>query len=52
MGENGSGFTNEHSPQGEAFSGDLLDQKSKSQLFPRGGGVGGGTWLHMTRALH
>ena len=35
-----SGFTNEQSPQGRAFSGDLLDQKSKSPLFPvvRGGG--------------
>ena len=58
-GEN-SGFTNEQSPQGEAFSRDLLDQKSKSLLFPRcvcvcvgggGGGGGGGSWLHMTTAL-
>ena len=32
-----SGFTNEQSPQGRAFSGDLLDQKSKSPLFPRAG---------------
>ena len=27
-GENNSGFTNEQSPQGGAFSRDLLDQKS------------------------
>ena len=33
-GENSSNFTNEQSPQGRAFSGDLLDQKSKSLLFP------------------
>ena len=26
MGENSSGFTNQHFPQGGAFSGDLLDQ--------------------------
>ena len=34
MRENSSGFTNEQSPQGGAFSRDLLDQKSKSPLFP------------------
>ena len=34
----GSGFTNEQSPQDGAFSGDLLDQKSKSPLFPGDGG--------------
>ena len=34
MGENSSGFTNEQSPQGGAFSRDFLDQKSKSPLFP------------------
>ena len=49
-GENSSGFTNEQSPQGGAFSRDLLDQKSKSLLFP-GGGVGRGTWLQIIRAL-
>ena len=42
--ENSSGFTNEHAPQGGAFSGDLLDQKSKSPLFPELGGP----WLQMT----
>ena len=47
-GENSGGFTNEQSPQGGAFSRDLLDQKSKSPLFSgRGGGGGGegGPWL-------
>ena len=39
MGENSSGFTNEQSPQGGAFSRDLLDQKSKSPLFPGPGGA-------------
>ena len=34
-----SGFTNQQSPQGRAFSGDLLDQKSKSPLFPGAGGA-------------
>ena len=45
------------SRQGGAFSGDLLDQKSKSSLFPGvcvcgggGGGGGGGAWLQMTSA--
>ena len=38
MGENSSGFTNEQSLGGGTFSRDLLDQKSKSPLFP--GGVG------------
>ena len=47
MWENSSGFTNEQSPQGGAFSRDLLDQKSKSPLF-RGPG---GPWLQMTGAL-
>ena len=37
MGENSSGFTNK-SLQDGAFSGDLLDQKFKSPLFPEGGG--------------
>ena len=32
------GFTNCLSPQREAFSRDLLDEKSKSPLFPRAGG--------------
>ena len=41
-----SGFTNEHSPQGWAFNGDLLDKKSKSPLFPGAGGM----WLQMTSA--
>ena len=41
MGENSSGFTNEQFPQGGAFSRDLLDQKSKSPLFPGPGGGGG-----------
>ena len=36
--ENNSGFTNEQSLQGGAFSGALLDQKSKSPLFPGPGG--------------
>ena len=40
QGENSSGFTKEQSPQGGAFSGHLLDQKSKSPLFP-------GDWLQM-----
>ena len=42
-GENSSGFTNEQSLQGGAFrGGGLLDQKSTSLLFSRGGvGVGG-----------
>ena len=31
-------FTNEQSPLGGAFSGDLLDKKSKSPLFPGPGG--------------
>ena len=48
-GENSSGFTNEQSPQGGAFSRNLLDQKSKSPLFPGPGG-GGGAWLQMTSA--
>ena len=39
MGGNSSGFINEQSPEGWAFSGDLLDQKSKSLLFPVGGGA-------------
>ena len=38
-GLNSRGFTNEHSPRGGAFSGDLLDQKSKSRLFPGAGAV-------------
>ena len=38
-GENSSCFTNEQSPQGGAFSRDLLDQKSKSPLFPGAGGL-------------
>ena len=46
MGVNSSGFTNEQSPLGGAFNRDLLDQKSKSLLFPGcvcvGGGGGGG----------
>ena len=46
-GKNSSGFTNMLSPQGGAFSGDLLDQKSKSPLFPGPGGL----WLQMTSAL-
>ena len=33
-----SGVTNEQSPQDRAFTGDLLDRKSKSPLFPRDGG--------------
>ena len=49
MGENSSGFTNEQSPQGGAFNRDLLDQKSKPELFPGPGG--GGAWLQMTGAL-
>ena len=36
---NSSGFTNQQSPQGGAFSRDLLDQNAKSPLFP---GVGEG----------
>ena len=47
-GENSSGFTNKQSPQGRAFSGDLLDQKSKSPQFPGAGGP----WLQMTSALN
>ena len=39
--------TNEQSPQRGAFSGDLLDLKSKSPLFPGPGGP----WLQMTSAL-
>ena len=39
--------TNEQSPQGGAFSRDLLDQKSKSPLFHGPGGP----WLQMTSAL-
>ena len=46
-GGNSRGFTNEQSPQGGAFSRDLLDQKSKSLLFPGPGGL----WLQMTIAL-
>ena len=42
MGENSSGFTNEQSLLGGAFSRDLVDQKSKSLLFPGPGGGGGG----------
>ena len=45
-GEKSSGFTNEQSPQGGDFSRDLLDQKSKSPLFPGPGGP----WLQMTSA--
>ena len=42
-------------PQGGAFSGDLLDQKSKSSLFPGVAGCvcvggGGGALLQMTSA--
>ena len=40
VGENSSGFTKEQSPQGGAFSRDLLVQKSNSPLFP--GAEGGG----------
>ena len=40
-GENSSNFTNEQSPQGRAFSGDLLDQKVKVPAIPRAW-VGGG----------
>ena len=47
MRENSSDFTNKQSPQGGAFSRDLLDQKSKSLLFPGPGGP----WLQMTGAL-
>ena len=36
-GEYSSGFTNGQSPQGGSFCGDLLDQKTKSTLFPSGG---------------
>ena len=39
-GENGHGFTNWLSPQCGAFSRDLLNEKSKSPLFPRAGGGG------------
>ena len=39
MGENSSGFTSEHSLLGGAYSGDLLDQKSKSPIFHGGGGA-------------
>ena len=39
--ENCSGFTNEQSLQGRAFSRDLTDQKAKSPLFPGDGGGGG-----------
>ena len=39
-GENSSGFTNEQFPRGGAFSRDLLDQKSKTPLFPGAGGWG------------
>ena len=42
---NSSGFTNK-SPQVVALSGDLLDQKSKSSIFPRGWEA----WLQMTSA--
>ena len=42
---NNIGFTNEQSPQGGAFSRDLLAQKSL--LFPGAGGP----WLQMTSAL-
>ena len=38
-GKNSSGFTKVQSTQGEAFSGDFLDQKSKSSLFLGGGGA-------------
>ena len=48
MGGNSSGFTNEQSPQGGAFSRDLQDQKSKFPLFP---GAWGGQWLQMISAL-
>ena len=41
-GENSSGFTNEQYLHSGAFSRDLLDQKSKSRLFPGVGGWGGG----------
>ena len=41
-GGNSSGFTNEQSPQGGAFSGDC------SPYFP---GLGGGAWLKMISAL-
>ena len=37
----------QQSPQGGAFSRDLLNQKSKSLLFPGPGGP----WLQMTSAL-
>ena len=39
VGGDSSGFINEQSLKGGAFSRDLLDQKSKSLLFPGAGGA-------------
>ena len=44
-----SSFTNEQSLQGGAFSWDLLDQNSKSPLFPGGGGRGYKWLVHNIR---
>ena len=49
-GGNSCSFTDKQSPQSWAYSGDLLNQKAKSLLFPWGGG-GGRVWLQMTGAL-
>ena len=56
MGVNSSDFTNEQSPQGLAFSEDMLGPKVPA--IPAGvgepaipTGVGGGAWLQMTSAL-
>ena len=47
-----SGLANKQSPEGGAFSGNLLDQKSKSLLFHEGGAsnvVGNSLYLLRTR---
>ena len=41
-GENSSGFTNEQSPKGGAFSGDLLEKSQSPRFSPRVGGWGRG----------
>ena len=44
-GSNSRGFTDYLSQQCRAFSRDLLEEKSRSQLFPNGGGGCGNKWL-------
>ena len=49
--ENSRGFTKEQSPQGGAFSWDLLDQVKVPAIPWRCWGGGGGAWLQITGVL-